>query len=86
MLRLSKLTDYAVVVLVRLSRDMGVQTSPGIAATIVIDSSDAALLEPIRALGMRVLVDDTVMEGAQGERRLAASLLRALVERPRRAL
>jgi LPPG:FO 2-phospho-L-lactate transferase len=50
----------------------------GIAATIVIDSSDAALLEPIRALGMRVLVDDTVMEGAQGERRLAASLLRAL--------
>ena len=36
------------------------------------------LLEPIRALGMRVLVDDTVMEGAQGERRLAASLLRAL--------
>jgi LPPG:FO 2-phospho-L-lactate transferase len=50
----------------------------GIAATIVIDNSDAALLEPIRALGMRVLVDDTVMEGAQGERRLAASLLRAL--------
>jgi LPPG:FO 2-phospho-L-lactate transferase len=50
----------------------------GIAATIVIDNSDAAFLEPIRALGMRVLVDDTVMEGAQGERRLAASLLRAL--------
>ena len=33
MLRLSKLTDYAVVVLVRLSRGTGVQTSPGIAAT-----------------------------------------------------
>jgi Rrf2 family protein len=33
MLRLSKLTDYAVVVLVRLSREQGVQTSPGIAAT-----------------------------------------------------
>jgi LPPG:FO 2-phospho-L-lactate transferase len=50
----------------------------GIAATMVIDRDDAALVEPIRALGMRPLVDDTVMEGAQGEQRLAASLLRAL--------
>jgi LPPG:FO 2-phospho-L-lactate transferase len=50
----------------------------GIAATIVIDRVDVDLLEPIRALGMRALVDDTVMEGADGERRLAASLLRAL--------
>lgn len=50
----------------------------GIAATIVIDQADAALLEPIRALGMSVLVDDTVMEGSQGERRLAASLLGSL--------
>ena len=50
----------------------------GIAATMVIDRDDAALAEPIRALGMRPLVEDTVMEGAQGERRLAASLLRAL--------
>jgi LPPG:FO 2-phospho-L-lactate transferase len=50
----------------------------GIAATMVIDRDDAALVEPIRALGMRPLVDDTVMEGAQGERRLAASLLHAL--------
>jgi LPPG:FO 2-phospho-L-lactate transferase len=49
-----------------------------IAATMVIDRDDAALAEPIRALGMRPLVDDTVMEGALGERRLAASLLRAL--------
>ena len=31
MLRLSKLTDYAVVVLVRLSGMDGVQTSPGLA-------------------------------------------------------
>lgn len=50
----------------------------GIAATMVIDREDAALLEPIRALGMRPLVEDTVMDGAQGEQRLAASLLRAL--------
>jgi LPPG:FO 2-phospho-L-lactate transferase len=50
----------------------------GVAATMVIDNADAALVEPIRALGMRVLVEDTVMNGAAGERRLAASLLRAL--------
>ncbi len=49
-----------------------------IAATIVIDRVDVALLEPIRSLGMRALVDDTVMDGAPGERRLAASLLHAL--------
>jgi LPPG:FO 2-phospho-L-lactate transferase len=50
----------------------------GTAATMVIDNADAALAAPIRALGMRVLVEDTVMEGSTGERRLAASLLRGL--------
>ncbi len=50
----------------------------GVAATIVIDRADVGLLEPIRALGVRTLVDSTVMIGADGERRLAASLLRAL--------
>ena len=50
----------------------------GIAATIVIDRADAALVEPIRSLGMRALVDDTLMDGAAGERRFAASLLFAL--------
>jgi len=50
----------------------------GVAATIVIDRVDVALLEPIRSLGMRALVDDTVMDGDAGERRLAASLLHAL--------
>lgn len=50
----------------------------GVAARIVIDRSDAAMLEPIRALGMRALVDDTVMEGAEGETRLAESLLHTL--------
>jgi LPPG:FO 2-phospho-L-lactate transferase len=49
-----------------------------IASTIVIDRSDSALLGPIRAEGMHAIVDDTVMEGAQGERRCAASLLRIL--------
>jgi LPPG:FO 2-phospho-L-lactate transferase len=50
----------------------------GIAATIVIDRADVALHEPIRALGMHTLVDDTVMEGREGEVRLATSLLHAL--------
>src|SRR5580693_6528152 len=50
----------------------------GVAAAIVIDRTDTAMLEPIRALGMRAIVDDTVMEGTDGERRLAASLLHTL--------
>jgi len=50
----------------------------GVAAAIVIDRTDTAMLEPIRALGMRAIIDDTVMEGTDGERRLAASLLHTL--------
>ncbi|HUZ68865.1 MAG TPA: 2-phospho-L-lactate transferase [Candidatus Saccharimonadales bacterium] len=50
----------------------------GIAAGIVIDSVDADLREPIRALGMRVLVADTVMADAAGERRVAAALLQRI--------
>jgi LPPG:FO 2-phospho-L-lactate transferase len=50
----------------------------GAAACIVIDRIDASMLEPIRALGMRAVVEDTVMEGTDGERRLAASLLQTL--------
>jgi LPPG:FO 2-phospho-L-lactate transferase len=50
----------------------------GIAANIVIDRADAGLEDPIRALGVRVLLDDTVMPDAGGERRFAASLLQRL--------
>jgi LPPG:FO 2-phospho-L-lactate transferase len=50
----------------------------GFAATIVIDRVDAGLREPIRALGMRVLVADTVMADAAGERRVAAALLQRI--------
>jgi|SRR5580704_890804 LPPG:FO 2-phospho-L-lactate transferase len=50
----------------------------GVAATIVIDRTDVALAEPIRSLGMRALIDDIVMDGAAGERRLATSLLNVL--------
>jgi LPPG:FO 2-phospho-L-lactate transferase len=50
----------------------------GIAATIVIDRTDAGLEDSIRALGVRVLVDETVMPDSDGERRFAASLLQRL--------
>jgi LPPG:FO 2-phospho-L-lactate transferase len=50
----------------------------GIAATIVIDRTDAGLEDSIHALGVRVLVDETVMADSDGERRFAASLLQRL--------
>jgi len=49
-----------------------------IAATIVIDTADVALIESIRSLGVRAIVDDIVMDGVAGETRLAESVLRAL--------
>src|SRR5580692_9267951 len=53
MLRLSKLTDYAVVVLVRLSRETGVQTSPGIASTTGIpEPTVAKVLKTLAAGGL----------------------------------
>jgi len=53
----------------------------GVASTFVIDRADAGLRKLIRELGMRVIVDDTVMEDAAGERRLAATLLQELESR-----
>lgn len=53
MLRLSKLTDYAVVVLVRLATLEGVQTSPGIAlATGVPEPTVAKVLKTLAAGGL----------------------------------
>jgi LPPG:FO 2-phospho-L-lactate transferase len=67
-------------------RDMGEEATAfgvarhyaGIASTIVIDRVDAGSLESIRSLGMRTIVDDIVMDGVDGEKRLAASLLHDL--------
>jgi LPPG:FO 2-phospho-L-lactate transferase len=67
-------------------RDMGEEATAfgvarhyaGIAATIVIDRVDANSLEAIHSLGMRTIVDDIVMDGVDGEKRLAASLLHVL--------
>lgn len=67
-------------------RDMGEEATAfgiarhyaGIASTIVIDRVDAGSLESIRSLGVRTILDDIVMDGVDGEKRLAASLLHAL--------
>ncbi len=70
MLRLSKLTDYAVVVLVRLSREAGVQTSPGIAAAIGIpEPTVAKVLKAMTAAGLAAS-----QRGARGGYRLARPL------------
>ena len=70
MLRLSKLTDYAVVVLVRLSREAGVQTSPGIAASTGIPEPTVAKVLKTLAAGGLV----ASQRGARGGYRLLRSL------------
>ena len=72
MLRLSKLTDYAVVVLVRLGREEGVQTSPGIAQTTGIPEPTVAKV--LKAMTIHGLV--TSLRGARGGYRLARDLAR----------
>lgn len=70
MLRLSKLADYAVVVLVRLSQDAPCQTSPGIAAaTGVPEPTVAKVLKALAAAGLV-----TSQRGARGGYRLAQPL------------
>ena len=74
MLRLSKLTDYAVVVLVRLADTERVQTSPGIAATTGIpEPTVAKVLKTLAASGLVAS-----QRGARGGYRL----LRMLCEIP----
>jgi len=70
MLRLSKLTDYAVVVLVRLSGSGGVQTSPGVAqATGIPEPTVAKVLKMLAARGLVAS-----QRGARGGYRLARPL------------
>jgi len=70
MLRLSKLTDYAVVVLVRLSHADTVQTSPGIAASIgVPEPTVAKVLKTLAAGGLVAS-----QRGARGGYRLMRQL------------
>ena len=70
MLRLSKLTDYAVVVLVRLDTGLEVQTSPGIAASTGIPEPTVAKV--LKALSANGLVPS--QRGARGGYRLARKL------------
>ncbi len=70
MLRLSKLTDYAVVVLVRLADEDGVQTSPGIAATTGVPEPTVAKV--LKALAASGLVAS--QRGPRGGYRLMRSL------------
>ena len=70
MLRLSKLTDYAVVVLVRLSGMEGVQTSPGIAAATGIPEPTVAKVLKTLAAGELV----SSQRGAKGGYRLNRNL------------
>jgi FeS assembly SUF system regulator len=70
MLRLSKLTDYAVVVLVRLDSGAEVQTSPGVAASTGIPEPTVAKV--LKTLSAAALV--TSQRGARGGYRLARPL------------
>jgi FeS assembly SUF system regulator len=70
MLRLSKLTDYAVVVLVRLAGLEGVQTSPGIAAATGIPEPTVAKV--LKTLAASDLVAS--QRGARGGYRLIRPL------------
>ena len=70
MLRLSKLTDYAVVVLVRLADDDEVQTSPAIAASTGIPEPTVAKV--LKALASAGLVSSR--RGARGGYRLERTL------------
>ncbi len=70
MLRLSKLADYAVVVLVRLSLGEPCQTSPGIAA--ITGLPEPTVAKVLKALAAGALV--TSQRGARGGYRLARPL------------
>ncbi|MCB5945371.1 SUF system Fe-S cluster assembly regulator [Acidocella sp. KAb 2-4] len=70
MLKLSRLTDYAVAALVRLSAAEGVETSPGIAAAIGVPEPTVAKV--LKALAGQGLVTST--RGARGGYRLGRPL------------
>jgi len=54
----------------------------GLLDTFVIDTLDASLAAEVRALGLRVVVTDTVMTDAAGRVRLARDVLAAAVAAP----
>lgn len=70
MLRLSKLTDYAVVVLLRLGQTDSVQTTPGLSAATGVPEPTVAKV--LKSLATADIV--TSMRGAHGGYRLASGL------------
>jgi LPPG:FO 2-phospho-L-lactate transferase len=74
----------------RMLRGLGLEVSPrGVARLytdlidlFVLDGADARWAPRVRALGMRVLVTDTVMRGPADAGRLATAVLRGLGEEP----
>ena len=82
MLRLSKLTDYAVVVLTRLAQGQDLQTSPAIAASIGIPEPTVAKV--LKMLGAAGLVASS--RGARGGYRLMKPLSRIPVAEVIRAM
>jgi LPPG:FO 2-phospho-L-lactate transferase len=70
----------------RMLRGLGLEVSPrgvarlyrGVVDLFVIDGADAAWAPDITALGMRVLITDTIMGDAAGAAALAGRVLRAL--------
>jgi FeS assembly SUF system regulator len=73
-LRVSKLTDYAVVVLSRLEAEGGVQTAPGL-------SAGTGIAEPTVAKVLKMLSQAGLVEGQRGPRG-GYRLLRPLAELP----
>lgn len=70
MLRLSKLTDYAVVVLARLEAEGGLQTAPGLALATGI--AEPTVAKVLKILGQAGLVEG--LRGARGGYRLGRPL------------
>ena len=67
MLRLSKLTDYAVVVLARLPRDEGT-AQPGAVQTAQSLAADTGIAEPTVAKVLKLLAHAGLAEGVRGPR------------------
>ena len=66
MLRLSKLTDYAVVVLTRLARDGATPSGP--VQTALSLAGDTGITEPTVAKVLKVLAQAGLVEGVRGPR------------------
>ncbi len=66
MLRLSKLTDYAVVVLTRLARDGATPSGP--VQTALSLAGDTGIAEPTVAKVLKILAQSGLVEGVRGPR------------------